>query len=116
MVVSIKVPEPSQGAKSRYLKFGRSAEDLAVVGIAALVAGRTARLAYASVAPTPLLVDEIGGAFKEGVSKEELIENAVQAALNKASPITDVRGTREYRLHLIEYGTRLLLSELLEVA
>ncbi len=115
LAVSIRVPEPPRGAKSRYLKFGRSAEDLAVVGIAALASEEAVRLAYASVAPTPLLVDEVEEVFKEGGPKEELIEKAVQIALSKVSPITDVRGTREYRLHLVEHGTRFLLRSLLGV-
>lgn len=121
MVTSVFIPEPPENAKGRYFKIARSAEDLAVVGIAALVANpkepekRIVRLAYASVAPTPVRVFEVEELFKQDKPLNELIEEAIKLVMNKVSPITDVRGTREYRLHTVEMGTRLLLKELLEV-
>jgi len=122
IITRIFVPEPPRDSKGMYLKFTRiSVEDLSVVGIAGLVANpkepkrRIVRLAYASVAPTPILVDEVEEIFKRDKPMKELIREAVEAVKKKTSPITDVRGTAEYRRHLIEFGTAYLLNRLLGV-
>ncbi|HDJ83952.1 MAG TPA: xanthine dehydrogenase family protein subunit M, partial [Desulfurococcaceae archaeon] len=105
MVTSIFIPEPPKDAKGRYLKFVRSAEDLALVGIAGLVAyprdpeKRIVRLAYSSVAPTPVVVEEVEELFKQNRPLSELVEEAVKIVMNKVSPITDVRATKELRQH-----------------
>ena len=122
IITKIFVPEPPRDSKGMYLKFTRiSVEDLSVVGIAGLAANpkepekRIVRLAYASVAPTPVLVEEVEEIFKHDKPVKELIREAVEAVKKKTSPITDVRGTAEYRKHLIEFGTAYLLNRLLEV-
>ncbi len=120
MVTSIFIPEPPEGAKGRYLKFVRSAEDLALVGIAALVANpkdpakRIVRIALSSVAPTPVIVEEVEELFKQDKPLSELAEEAVKLVMSKVSPITDVRATKELREHMVEFGTRYLLKTLLE--
>jgi len=119
VVTKVYVPEPPENHVGEYLKFVRTSEDLAIVGIAALVANpnnpkeRIVRLAYASAAPTPLLIDEVEDLFKSDEDISKLIEKAIDIVLRKVSPITDVRGTKEYRIHLIKYGTKYLLSKLL---
>ncbi len=121
VITKIMVPEPPAGAKGEYFKAARSAEDLALVGIAALVANpnnpaeRVVRLAYASVAPTPVYVKEVEELFKKDEPLNKLIKEAVNIVLSKVSPISDVRATREYRLHLVKYVTAYLLRKLLGV-
>ncbi|HDJ66281.1 MAG TPA: xanthine dehydrogenase family protein subunit M [Nitrososphaeria archaeon] len=122
ILTRIFVPEPPKDSKGMYLKFTRiTVEDLSVVGIAGLTANlrepekRIVRLAYASVAPTPILVEEVEEIFKRDRPIKELIREAVEAVKKKTSPITDVRGTAEYRRHLIEFGTAYLLNKLLGV-
>ncbi len=119
ILIGIHVPLPPENAKTMYLRYTRASEDLMLVGIAGMVANpedadkRTVRIAYGAVYPTPLLVEEIEGLFKQDKPLEELVEKAVETALNKVSPITDVRATKEYRLYLVETGTRYLLKKLL---
>lgn len=120
MVTSVFIPEPPEGSKGKYYKVVRSVEDLSLVGIAALVANvedpekRIVRLAYSSVAPTPVRVFEVEEVFRQKKPLNELIDEAVNVVLKKLSPISDVRATKEYREHMIEIGTRLLLKELFE--
>ena len=120
MVTSVFIPEPPKNARGLYLKFVRSAEDLALVGIAGLVAypkdpeKRIVRLAYSSVAPTPVIVEEVEELFKQDRPINELIEEAIKLVMKKVSPITDVRATKELRQHMVEYGTRYVLKTLLE--
>ena len=75
--------------------------DLAVVGVAARVAveeGRCvdAAVAIGGVAPTPLLVRDAQAALVAGER-----EAALDAIVEAAAPIDDVRGTRAHRLRIL---------------
>jgi carbon-monoxide dehydrogenase medium subunit len=119
-VKAVRIPNPPEGARGDYLKWGRSrGEDLAVVGVAALVGNsgrKLMRIALSSVAPTPVRVSEAEKIPEEGGSTDEQIDRAVKAVLKKISPISDVRGGKEYRIHMAEVLTRRALEQLLEAS
>lgn len=118
LVVRVFIPDPPKDAKGTYLKAMRVwSEDLALVGVAALVAdnGRDVRLAYASVAPTPVRVREAEEIFKSDGDIRVKIEKAVELAEAGVAPISDVRASREYRLHLVRTFTRRALTTLFGV-
>lgn len=119
-VKAVRIPNPPEGAKGDYLKWGRTrGEDLAVVGVAVLVADsgkKTVRVALSSVAPTPLLVPEVEKVFGGGDPLEKKIDEAAAAVRKKIAPISDVRAGREYRLHMAETLTRRALMQLLEAS
>ncbi|MEM3519109.1 MAG: xanthine dehydrogenase family protein subunit M [Candidatus Hadarchaeales archaeon] len=117
LVTAVIIPEPPKESVGRYLKWGRTrGEDLAVVGVALLVAdgGRDVRIALSSVYKTPILIEEVGKIFREEGSVEEKIKKTVETVRAKISPISDVRASREYRLHmagvLVERGLKELLG------
>ena len=60
-----------------------------------------ARVALAAVAPTPLLVADAGAALVDGTLDDALIDKAASLAQAAAKPISDMRGTPEYRTHLV---------------
>lgn len=119
-VKAVEIPNPPEGARGRYLKQQRiRSEDLAIVGVAALAAGNSAgkrqvRIAFSSVAPTSIRIFEVEKIFAEDRPIGELIDEAVSIVSMRLSPISDVRGSREYRAHLIEALTRRVLKKLLE--
>ncbi|MDI6820129.1 MAG: xanthine dehydrogenase family protein subunit M [Candidatus Hodarchaeaceae archaeon] len=119
-VRGVRIPNPPEGAKSDYLKWGRTrGEDLAVVGVAALAADsgkKFVRVALSSVAPTPLLISEVEDIFRGEGSIEERIEKAASVVVQRISPISDVRASREYRLHMAGVLTRRVLRQLLGVS
>ncbi len=116
-VRAVRIPNPPEGAKGGYYKWGRTrGEDLAVVGVAALVANsgrRIMRVALSSVFKTPLRVFEVEKIFEGEGPLGEQIERAVSVVREKIAPITDVRGGKEYRLHMAGALTRRALEELL---
>ena len=89
----------------------RNEMDIAVAGAGVSVeldngTFKSARIALASVAPTPLFVKEAGESLEGKPVNDESINMASAIARDAARPITDMRGTIEYRKHLCEVLTR----------
>ncbi len=122
MVVSIHIPAPSAGTGARYLRFTpRNEMDIAVAGVGVSVALNNgsfsaARIALSAVAPTPLFVREAGEALVGQPVNEASVQKAAEIARDAARPITDMRGTIEYRKHLCEVLTRRALNTAIERA
>lgn len=112
MLVSISFPAPSSGFGANYMRFiPRNEMDIAVAGAGTSVVLengniKSARVALAAVAPTPLYVSAIGDAIAGKPANEETLAEAGQMAKDAARPITDMRGTVEYRKHLCDVLTR----------
>ena len=112
MLVSISFPAPTSGFGANYMRFiPRNEMDIAVAGAGTSVVLengniKSARVALAAVAPTPLYVSEIGDAIAGKPANEETLAEAGQMARDAARPITDMRGTIEYRKHLCDVLTR----------
>lgn len=95
--------------------------DIAVVGAGAAVAikggvFRSARIALAAVAPAPLFVREAGEWLVGKPVNQESINYAAGIAKAAAKPITDMRGTADYRRHLCAVLTRRALEAAVERA
>jgi CO/xanthine dehydrogenase FAD-binding subunit len=122
MLVSIHFPPPGPNSGARYLRFiPRNEMDIAVAGAGVSVVLengniKSARVALASVAPTPLFVREAGDALAGKPANDESIQAAASLAENAAKPITDMRGTIEYRKHLCNVLTRRALNTAIERA
>ena len=105
LVERIVVPAASAGARGGYYKLKRiNGHDLGIVGVA-LCFDRDGemRLTIGSCAPTPVLVDGLGSSLPA--------DAVVAAVMGAISPISDVRATKEYRLHMVECYVRRLLDE-----
>lgn len=113
-LLCLKLPPPKPRSGGHYLRFiPRNEMDIAVVGAAAVVTldeskNRcvAARLALAAVAPTPLLVDEAAAVLVDGPLTEKHLEQAAAKAQAAAKPISDMRGTADYRRHLVGVLTK----------
>jgi carbon-monoxide dehydrogenase medium subunit len=105
IVTAIKFPLPPEGMKGRYIKLGRNQlSDLSIVGVTALgypdvgmQSGYQFKLALASVAPVPLVVEQVGEILGQEPLSEDTIQQAAQAAMDASTPIDDVRGSARYR-------------------
>ncbi len=112
LLVSIHLAPPLPGSGAAYLRFiPRNEMDIAVVGAGASVVLKgnvfaAARIALASVAPVPLFVADAGDSLIGKPVDEASINAAAEIARAAAKPITDMRGTAEYRRHLCGVMTR----------
>ena len=122
ILISISFPSPGKGSGAHYMRFiPRNEMDIAVVGVGTSVVLdganiKSARVTLASVAPTPIYVESIGDAIAGKPANESTIAEAGQMAKEAAKPITDMRGTIEYRKHLCDVLTRRSLAKSIERA
>ena len=73
-----------------------------------------ARIALASVAPTPVRATEAESHLEGKVLSDEVINEAAALAPKSASPISDVRGSAEFRLELVKVLTARTLRKCAE--
>ncbi len=116
VLVALQLPPPEPGSGACYLRFiPRNEMDIAVAGAGVSVrldGGRFADacVALAAVAPTPLLVREAGEVLKGRLVDRNALGLAGEAARAAARPISDMRGTAEYRSNLCAVLTRRALE------
>jgi carbon-monoxide dehydrogenase medium subunit len=122
IMAQIVVPPPQPGTGAFYIKHSlRDASALAVVGVAALLVmeGKKcldARIVLGAVAPTPLLAERAGAVLKGKKLDEKSIAEAAKTAAQEARPISDLRGTAEYRRALTHVLTERALRKALDRA
>ena len=104
----IRVPMPPERASDAYLRFiPRTEMDIAVAGAAVSLALDdqdvcvSARVSIGAVAPTALLVKSAAECLIGTKLDDLALEEAARAASDASSPITDRRGTAEYRRHVV---------------
>ncbi len=116
LLVSLHLPPPPAHSGARYLRFiPRNEMDIAVAGVGVEVVldngkFRSARVALSAVAPTPLFVREAGDALAGQPVNDTSIARAADIARASVKPITDMRGTADYRRHICGVLTRRALE------
>ena len=123
-LVSLQIPAPKPGFGGAYLRFiPRNEMDIAVVGTGVAVQLdesrnkiASARISLGAVAPTPLFVAEAGDSLAGKSISDETIDAAAKLAQTAAKPISDMRGTAEYRKHLAAVITTRTLRKAIERA
>lgn len=118
-LVSAVLLPPAQAGSGRYHKVARVSGDYAIVSVALARARDSAsadagaaalRVAVGGCGPTPLHADDVDALLSRDRSPAA-IEEAGRRLCALADPVDDVRGSAQYRLHLIP---RLLRRALLE--
>ena len=122
LLVELVIPAAEAGSGGNYRRHTPRRElDIAIVGVASQVTvkdGRctSARIALGAVAPTPLRAEAAEQSLVGQELTPERIEEAARLAVEAARPISDQRGSAEYRRHLVRVLTRRTLTTALERA
>ena len=117
----IIVPTPPENSAAIYRKISpRSKVDIAIVNVGVMIVIRDDKfsdinLFLGAVAPIPMRARNTENFCKDKEITEELIYEAGKKASEEASPITDVRSTREYRKMMVEIITRRAIMEAVEL-
>jgi xanthine dehydrogenase FAD-binding subunit len=112
LVVEILIPPPAAHTSDRYLRMiPRNEMDIAIVGAGACITLEgdkvtAARIGLGAVAPTPILAPKAAEYLIGKKLDEKAAERAGQIAQESAVPIDDMRGTAEYRVHVVGVLTR----------
>jgi len=119
LMVSINMETPPPWSGGSYIKLGaRKALEISMVNVAALITLQgpngpitDARIALGAVAPTPVRAYAAEELLIGEKPSEELFQRAGEVGVGMCSPITDHRGTMEYRCLMIEVLTKRALLE-----
>jgi carbon-monoxide dehydrogenase medium subunit len=108
LLVQLVLPKPMLGTSDAYLRLTpRTEMDIAVAGTGVSITLDTtgvctaARVAIGAVAPTALLIEAAGQALVGSKLEDDAIDRAVTAIRAAASPISDKRGSAQYRTHVV---------------
>jgi aerobic carbon-monoxide dehydrogenase medium subunit len=116
VLVEIAVPHPGSHSGGNYRRHTPRRElDIAVVGVASQLTlsdgvCTKARIALAAVAPTPLRATAAEHVLEGHRVTPEAIERAATVAVDAARPISDQRGSADFRRHLVRILTRRTLT------
>ncbi len=124
LMVSINVETPPPWSGGAYIKLGaRKTLEISMVNVAVLLTLKSAdgpisaaRIALGSVAPTPVRAYAAEEFLVGKDPSDELFQQAGEIGVGLCSPITDHRGTMEYRCMMIEVLTKRALKQALERA
>ena len=108
IVAAIRIPDASPNAKSAFLKLGSRTHLVISIAMAAAVVEedggtiKSAKLAVGSCSPVaqrlPALEESLAGRTAEDLRAMDFAEHGALSPLN---PISDVRGSSEYRLDVV---------------
>ena len=116
ILVEFVVPSPGPHSGGHYLRHTPRRElDIAVVGVASQVTLANgvctkARIVLAAVAPTPVRAPAAERALEGQPLTPARIEQAATLAVDAARPISDQRGSADFRKHLVRVLTKRTLT------
>ncbi|GMV54575.1 MAG: carbon monoxide dehydrogenase [Betaproteobacteria bacterium] len=123
LIVELRLPVPDAHTAEAYQRFTPRAEmDIAVVGVGARLTldrdgcCRAAEVAIGAVAPTALPAPEVAAAILGARIDEAALTRAAAAAKSVGNPISDKRGTADFRRHIAGVLTRRVLRTAAERA
>jgi len=102
LVVGISLPDPGSGDQSVYLRQARiKGHDLGIVGVSVRLRNdKTFLVALSAVAPTPVRLFALEESLNAQLDSPEIAVIAGEDVRKFIHPITDVRASAEYRLHI----------------
>ena len=114
VLTAIEIPYPAERTQSLYLKHAvRGAMDIAIVGVAILATRGSdnkhfsdVRIGLGAVAPTPIRAQRAEAIAQEKPFNQKQVQDAAKEAAAESKPITDHRGTAEYRKWIVEALTQ----------
>lgn len=104
IVTGLIIPRAKGKHRAYYGKLGRySGEDLAQAGVGILgFRNNQYRIAFCAVGPVPRRAEKLEALLAGKKIDDQLIEQCKQLIDEEISPITDIRASKEYRVHMVK--------------
>ncbi len=122
IVTGFTIPAPPPGTGKFYIKHGRrKAMELATVGVAVTLTMSggvcsSIRIALGAVAPTPIRARKAEAVLAGQKLDAELIAQSGAIAASESSPISNIRGSADYRRRMVEELTQRAVTAAMEAA
>jgi CO/xanthine dehydrogenase FAD-binding subunit len=111
LATAVELPVPETPLRTSFARLTRRrGVDLATLSLCCGVGPRRTRFAFGAVAPRPFVVDDDSGVLADPASSAEDREQVLRAMTAQASPITDVRGSADYRRAMLLVLSRRALA------
>jgi CO/xanthine dehydrogenase FAD-binding subunit len=109
ILTEIQIPNLPPHAEGVHIKYGTRRVDVAIVGMSMVIVldgdqCRDVKIALGAVAPTPFRAkkaEDVLRGQKIGGVIEDLMEQVARTAADESIPIGDLRGSADYRRHLV---------------
>jgi CO/xanthine dehydrogenase FAD-binding subunit len=117
LLKELRLPQTPRNTGSVYVRHTpRKQMDIAVVGVAVALTldgdrVERARIGLAAVGPTPIRATGAEAALEGEPVGDSLFAEAAEKAASEASPISDVRGSAEFRRHILRVTVQRCLLE-----
>jgi carbon-monoxide dehydrogenase medium subunit len=121
ILTEIRIPKPGGPSGGTYLKMERKVGDFATAAVAVhleLSNGTIGRagIALTAVGPKNIQAAEAEARLAGAEPTEDAFAAAAHLAAQAASPVSDIRGSAEYKRHVVEVFVRRGLARALEIA
>ncbi|MEX0801549.1 MAG: xanthine dehydrogenase family protein subunit M [Dehalococcoidia bacterium] len=117
LLTELRLPQPPKNTGGVYVRHTpRKQMDIAVVGVAVALTLdgdriERARIGLAAVAPTPIRAPGAEATLEGNAASDSLFAEAAEMAASEATPISDVRGSAEFRRHMLRVTVERCLRE-----
>ncbi|HUK49543.1 MAG TPA: FAD binding domain-containing protein [Terriglobales bacterium] len=121
ILAGVKISKPPRNSHGAFLKHGpRQCMDIATVNAAVLVEmnGRTCKqckIVLGAVAPVPMRAKKAEAEIRGKPITDEIVRSVAEIAAKECVPISDVRGSAEYRRDIVNVLVRRLFGEVLGI-
>jgi carbon-monoxide dehydrogenase medium subunit len=121
ILTEVRVPQPSARSGGSYMKLERKVGDFATVGVAVHLSmddGHigSAGIGLTAVGPRNVKAKEAEDSLRGAEPSNEVFEEAGRLAAGAAEPNSDVRGSAEYKRHIVEVFVRRGLARARDLA
>jgi carbon-monoxide dehydrogenase medium subunit len=121
VVTEIRIPFPEEGTGSAYVKYEHQVGDFAVAAIAVVLQVRegrvtVARIGLTNVGPTPLRASAAEAVLVGAEPDDATVDAAAARAADGLEPWSDLRGSADYKRHLVRGLTGRAIRRALERA
>lgn len=111
VAAAVELPVPTDRLGTAFARLTRRrGVDLATLSLCCAADARVVRFGYGAVGPRPFLVTDDSGLLADPGAPEAAREEVLRGLVGQAQPISDVRGSREYRTAMLLVLSRRALA------